>query len=155
MGILALFHPIHIVSMISSAGMSSLVSGTLSHARASNCFIILRCSKVGCSLSIVIRLSGKSPNCSIYVSQRIVKRWKWWKGISNRPCHLRFAHRGAKPRRPVTPFRSRRAASSHSSVSLEGLFCLNYRRCSLLVASSAWVCITWCIQCVVFQSHSQ
>jgi len=101
--------------------------------------------------------SGLSPNCSIYVSQRNKdKRWKWWKGISRRPCHWQFAHTGAKPRRPVTPFGSRRADSSHSSLSSEGLFCRNYCRCSLLVASSAWVCIlTWWIQSDAFQSRSQ
>jgi len=98
---------------------------------------------VHCQLSFVC-LSGISPNCSIYVSQRIMKAWKRWKGISRRPCNDRFAHTGAKPRSPVTPFGSQQADSSHSSLSSEGLFYRPYRRCTLLVASSAWVCIlTW------------
>ena len=56
-------------------------------ARASNCFISLRRFNVRCSLSIVMRLSGISPNCSIYVSHRITKGRKRWKGLSRRPCH--------------------------------------------------------------------
>ena len=58
MGISALVSPILIVSMIPSSGPSSLVAGTLSHARASNWFLSLRRALVGSSVSIVICLRG-------------------------------------------------------------------------------------------------
>ena len=61
---------IPLVSIIASAGTSSLVSGTLSHYRASNCFVSLWRSNVRALLSNVVRLLGISPNCSIYVRQR-------------------------------------------------------------------------------------
>jgi hypothetical protein len=80
MGILALVSPIQIVSMTDSS--REIVPRVLI---ASEVFGVPM-SAVHSQSALVCPL-GISPNCSINVSQRIMKGWKRWKGIYRRPCH--------------------------------------------------------------------